>query len=203
MANTAYDKISGTLAILSTANGAKLSGCLINSVTQVARGKIAVSVSKDNFTCGEIEKSGLFTVALLTQEVQGQVLTDFGFRTSSQLNKFASWAYVKDKKGVPCLTQDIAARFACRVSQAIDLSSHILFIGNTYEVEAKSNVPVLTTEYYKTVKEGEIPTASPTSNTGEVGWRCSVCGYILESDEIPDDFKCPVCGRGPNMLVKL
>ena len=202
MPSKAYDKISGTLAILSTANEGKLSACLINSVLQVAGGKIAVSVSKDNFTCGQIEASGLFTVALLTQDVQGQVLKDFGFRTSAQLNKFTSWAYVKDKKGVPSLTQDIAARFACRVSDRIDLNTHILFIGTVYEAEVRSEAPVLTTEYYKTVKEGEIPPAAPSASTGEPGWRCSVCGYILESDEIPDDFKCPICGRGPNMLVK-
>lgn len=202
MAHKAYDKISGTLSIVSTAHEGKLSGCIINSVLLAAGGKLAISVSKDNFTCGEIEKSGLFTVALLTQEVQGQVIADFGFKSSAQLNKFASWAYVKDKKGVPCLTQDVAARFACRVTDKVDLNSHILFIGTAYEVEARSESPVLTTEYYKTAKEGQVPAAAPSHVTGEPGWRCSVCGYILESDEIPDDFKCPICGRGPNMLVK-
>lgn len=202
MAHKAYDKISGSLAIVSTAHEGKLSGCIINSVLLAAGGKIVISVSKDNFTCGEIGKSGLFTVALLTQEVQGQVIADFGFKSSAQLNKFASWAFVKDKKGVPCLTQDVAARFACRVSEQLDLNSHILFIGTVYEVEARSEVPVMTTEYYKTQKEGQVPSAAPSHTTGEPGWRCSVCGYILESEEIPDDFKCPICGRGPNMLVK-
>jgi len=25
-------------------------------------------------------------------------------------------------------------------------------------------------------------------------WVCSVCGYIYEGEELPDDFVCPVCG---------
>ncbi len=198
----AYAKISGTLAIVSTVADGKNAGCLINSVMQVAGGKLAISISKDNFTCQSIQKSGLFTVCLLTQDVAGQVLADFGFKSSAELNKFASYASVNDKKGVPSLTQDIGARFACNVTDTLDVGSHLLFIGSVYEVEKRSDAPILTTEYYKTVKEGQIPQNAPSHSTGEPGWKCSVCGYILESDTIPDDFKCPICGRGPNMLVK-
>lgn len=202
MGNKAYDKLDSTIAILSSAHEGKLAGCIVNSVVQVAGGKFSVAVNKDNFTCGIIEKSGLFTIALLTQDVAGQVIADFGFKSSEQLNKFASMAHVKDKKGVPCLTQDIAARIACRVTDSLDIGSHILFVGTVYEVENRMDTPVLLTSYYNSVKEGQVPKNAPAATTGEPGWRCSVCGYILESDEIPDDFKCPICGRGPNMLVK-
>ena len=27
------------------------------------------------------------------------------------------------------------------------------------------------------------------------GFICTVCGYILESDTLPDDFVCPICRR--------
>ena len=27
-------------------------------------------------------------------------------------------------------------------------------------------------------------------------WKCSICGYIYEGDELPDDFVCPICGVG-------
>lgn len=31
---------------------------------------------------------------------------------------------------------------------------------------------------------------------------CTVCGYIHETDgELPDDFKCPLCGAGKNAFV--
>lgn len=198
----AYEKISGTLAIVSTVSEGKNAGCLVNSVMQVAGGKLAVSINKNNFTCQVIQQSGLFTVCLLTQEVSGQVLADFGFKSSAQLNKFSSYAHVKDKKGVPYIAQDTGARFSCEVTDTLDVGSHILFIGSVYEVEKRSDSPILTTEYYKTVKEGQIPQNAPSHSTGEPGWRCTVCGYILESETIPDNFKCPICGRGPNVLVK-
>ena len=36
-----------------------------------------------------------------------------------------------------------------------------------------------------------------------VGYRCTVCGYILESDTLPDDFICPVCGKDASYFVKI
>lgn len=31
---------------------------------------------------------------------------------------------------------------------------------------------------------------------------CTVCGYIHETDgELPDDFKCPLCGAGKDAFV--
>ncbi len=32
-------------------------------------------------------------------------------------------------------------------------------------------------------------------------WKCSVCGYIHEGDEPPD--QCPVCGAPKEMFVPL
>lgn len=28
-------------------------------------------------------------------------------------------------------------------------------------------------------------------------WRCVLCGYIYEGDELPADYVCPLCGAGP------
>ena len=31
---------------------------------------------------------------------------------------------------------------------------------------------------------------------------CTVCGYIHETEgELPDDFKCPLCGAGKDAFV--
>lgn len=24
-------------------------------------------------------------------------------------------------------------------------------------------------------------------------WRCTICGYIAEMDELPEDYICPIC----------
>lgn len=45
------------------------------------------------------------------------------------------------------------------------------------------------------------------SCAGEVkpryGWRCSLCGYIVELDELPDDFTCPMCGMGREYFERI
>jgi flavorubredoxin/rubredoxin len=34
-------------------------------------------------------------------------------------------------------------------------------------------------------------------------WRCSVCGYEYEGETLPEDFKCPICGVGPDQFEKV
>lgn len=34
-------------------------------------------------------------------------------------------------------------------------------------------------------------------------WKCKVCGYIHEADELPADFKCPLCKQPASMFEKL
>lgn len=35
------------------------------------------------------------------------------------------------------------------------------------------------------------------------GWRCLICGCIVEQAELPDDFTCPVCGVGKEMFERV
>ena len=34
-------------------------------------------------------------------------------------------------------------------------------------------------------------------------WKCKVCGYIYEGDELPDDFTCPVCKQPASSFEKI
>lgn len=36
-------------------------------------------------------------------------------------------------------------------------------------------------------------------------FRCNLCGYVYETtdEELPADFKCPLCGAGANMFTKV
>ena len=45
--------------------------------------------------------------------------------------------------------------------------------------------------------EPEKPAEAPKKS-----WVCSVCGFVYEADELPADFKCPICGR-PASVFKL
>ena len=37
---------------------------------------------------------------------------------------------------------------------------------------------------------------------GKTIWRCTVCGYEFEGDELPPDYICPICGVGADMFEK-
>ena len=29
---------------------------------------------------------------------------------------------------------------------------------------------------------------------------CTVCGFVYEGDELPEDYECPLCGVGPDLF---
>ena len=33
-------------------------------------------------------------------------------------------------------------------------------------------------------------------------WVCKICGYVYEGDEVPDDYKCPICGAGKDAFME-
>ena len=50
------------------------------------------------------------------------------------------------------------------------------------------------------IKEEVIPVGK--TNDGKTIWRCTVCGYEFEGDELPPDYTCPICGVGPELFEK-
>ena len=32
---------------------------------------------------------------------------------------------------------------------------------------------------------------------------CTVCGYVYEGDELPEDFVCPICGAEADEFVEI
>lgn len=46
------------------------------------------------------------------------------------------------------------------------------------------------------IPEKEIPSATRR-------WKCMICGYIAEMDELPDDYKCPLCFQGKEMFEEI
>ncbi len=46
---------------------------------------------------------------------------------------------------------------------------------------------------------------SKTEEKGEktMSYRCKVCGYVYEGDELPEDFVCPICKQPASMFEKV
>ena len=43
----------------------------------------------------------------------------------------------------------------------------------------------------------------PQEKRGQTGWRCVICGYIYEGEELPADFVCPICKHGAADFEKI
>ncbi|WP_027623048.1 flavin reductase [Clostridium lundense] len=207
MDEKAFFKMSYGVYIISSCNEGKQSGCVVNTLSQVTSkpANLSVTISKNNYTEKIIEKSGYFAATVLTQNASMELIGEFGFKSSKDIDKFSRFNTKVDSNGIKYVTDFAAARYSCKVINSVDLGTHVMFIGEVLESEVLNNDEVMTYSYYHSVKKGTTPKNAPsyTEKTAQKGYRCTVCGYILEADEIPEDFVCPICGVGKDKFEKL
>lgn len=226
----AFHALSCGVYVVGAACEGLQAGCVVNTVTQVTAtpAQLSVAVNKENVTMGVIRKAGFFSVAVLDESTPMELIGTFGFHSSSDTDKFAEWKSETDAQGMPCLVEHAVARFCVKVKQELDLGTHVLFVGEVLEAQAVGVQAPMTYAYYHQVKGGKTPPkassyepSSKETNKAEnfqvkeaksmseekraeqVGWRCTVCGYIEWVDELPDDFKCPICGVGKEMFERV
>ena len=51
--------------------------------------------------------------------------------------------------------------------------------------------------------EGELSGSAQADAAGTRQWKCTVCGYVYEGDELPADYTCPICGVGPDKFEEI
>ena len=207
MDKSAFHKLSYGLYMVASRDAAgRDCGCVVNTFTQVTSSpaQAMVAVNKENYTAQAIVDSGVFDVTVFTQSAPMELIGRFGFQSSKDIDKFEGFSSAVDANNVRYLTESSAAHFVCRVVERRDVGTHYLFIGEVEDAQVFSNEEVLTYAYYHQVKKGrtppkassyqeEAPAAAPA---GKKRFRCDVCGYIVEADELPADYKCPVCQMG-------
>ena len=183
---------------LSANNDGDDNACIVNTVQQVTSSplQITVAINKATRTHDMIKASGKFNVSVLTQSTPFSVIERFGFQSGKTADKFIGFDSAKrSANGVLYLSEYSNAFLSGSVTSIIDLGTHTLFIAEVTEAEVLSTDETLTySYYYKHIKPQQNSPA--TKNTGKVGWRCRICGYIYEGEELPPDFICPVCKHG-------
>ena len=224
----AFRSLSYGLYIISTKCDEMLAGCVVNTFQQVTSkpARVSVAVNKENFTAGAIMKAGRFEATVLAESASMELIGRFGFRTSTEIDKFAETAHAFDEAGIPYVTEGAVAHFGARVIETVDVGTHYLIVGEVEQAEVLSSEPPMTYAYYHKVKGGKTPpkassyeaneteapaeaaAAAPEPEAAEpaavrYGWRCMICGYVVEMDELPDDFTCPMCGMGRDMFERI
>ncbi|MBP5166804.1 MAG: flavin reductase [Oscillospiraceae bacterium] len=194
MDKTAFYKLSYGLYLLSAKEADKENGCIINTAVQCAAEpkQISVCVINKNLTCGMILRTGRFNVSVLTEAEPAETFRRFGMRSGRDTDKFAGF------DGADCLDNGIrylksaAAVFACRVTSSQDLGSHTLFIAEVEQALSLTDGAPMTYAYY----QANVKSAPDREKKPASGWRCKVCGYVYEGDELPEGFECPLCHHG-------
>ena len=186
--NKALFKISYGLFVLTTNDGIRDNGCIVNTVAQVADDKISVSVSKANYTCETIMKTGKMNALSLSTEAPFKVFTTFGFKSGRDTDKFADCAPERSENGLVVLPRFINAAISLSVCQSIDLGSHMLFICEMTEAKVISDKESMTYAYYHANVKPK-----PKTEEKAKGYVCTVCGFIYDEPDIPDDYECPIC----------
>lgn len=185
-------KIGYGLYVVTSHDGNRDNGCIVNSVTQLTDNpnRIAVGINKKNYSHDVIKKTGIMNVNCLSVDAPFSVFENFGFQTGAEVDKFAKMPPLRSDNGLAFLHRYINAFFSLKVEQYIDLGSHGIFICSVTESRVLSDLDTMTYTYYqKNVK--------PRPDTdGKKGWVCKICGYVHESEDLPDDFICPLCKHG-------
>ncbi len=193
------------LFVITTCDNGQDNGCISNTVAQVTAqpNRISVALNKGNFTTELIQRSGRFTASIISEAADFELFKHFGFQSGRTVNKFADFTDCRRvSNGTFAITRGTNAFISADVEQAIDLGTHMLFIGLVTEMEVLADVPSATYNYYQSNIK---PKPQPVGKTaeGKTIWRCNICGYEYVGEELPDDFICPICKHPASDFVKV
>ena len=194
MDSKALYKLSYGVFVLGTTAGDKMNACITNTAMQVASNpdRIAICCINANYTCELIKESGTFALTLLDQTCTFETISHFGFQSGRDVNKFESLTPQLDVNGNPYLGYQSCAVLSGKVVDSMDLGSHTMFIAELDDMKVLSdNAPLTYADYHANVK----PKQEIKTDKKIVGWRCKICGYVYKEAEMPDDYKCPMCGH--------
>ena len=198
---TALFRIGYGLYVVTTHDGTRDTGCIVNSVGQVADNPLCVSVciNKANYTNEVVTKSGILNVNCLSVEAPFAIFKQFGFQSGRNVDKFADCAETapRSANGLIYLTEHINAFMSLKVVKTVDLGSHTMFLCEVTEAKVISNVDTMTYTYYQ---QNVKPRPQPAEKKG---WVCKVCGYVYEGDVLPEDYICPICKHDASNFEKV
>lgn len=190
--NTAMYKITYGLYMLTTTDGEKQNGCIVNTVNMLTDNpkRITVFVNKANYSEELLRKTGVFNVSVLTKSAPFELFKQFGFVSGREKDKFEGGRYETSENGLYYLPEHANALISGRVVDAYDYGTHTLFVAEVTEAKKLLDEESVSYEYYQAnIKQKPQAAATPTDKEK---WVCKVCGYTHEG-ELPDDFICPWC----------
>ncbi len=189
---TALFNIGYGLYVVTSNDGRKDNGLIVNTVTQVTNSpnRIAVTINKENYSHHVIKQTGIMNINCLTTDAPFAVFEKFGFQSGRSADKFAGCEPLRSDNGLVFLPRHINSFMSLRVEQYVDLGTHGMFICEVTEARVLSDKETMTYTYYQN-------NVKPKPETeGKKGYVCRICGYVYEGDTLPEDYVCPLCKHG-------
>ena len=189
---TALFNIGYGLYVVTSNDGKKDNGLIVNTVTQVTNtpDRVAVTINKENYSHHVIKQTGIMNINCLTTDAPFSVFEKFGFVSGRSVDKFAECEPLRSDNGLVFLPRHINSFMSLKVVQYVDLDTHGMFICEVTEARVLSQAETMTYTYY-------LENVKPKPDTeGKKGYVCKICGYVYEGDELPDDIVCPLCKHG-------
>ncbi|MBI5584326.1 MAG: flavin reductase [Deltaproteobacteria bacterium] len=164
MDRRAFRDLSYGLYIVTSREGNRLNGQIVNTVIQVTSDppRVAVIINKKNLTHEFITQSGVFGVSVLDDTTTMTFIGPFGFRSGRDGDKFAGVPFKKGSTGVPLVTEHSLSLLEAKVIDCVDLGTHSLFVGDVVSSEVLKTGNPLTYHFYHEVLKGKSPPNAPT-----------------------------------------
>ena len=188
---SALFKIGYGLYVITTNDGKKDNGMIVNSVQQVTSkpNRIAVTINKDNYTHHIIMQTRKLNLNCLSVDAPFSVFEKFGFQSGRITDKFKDFDVLRSDNNLVFLPKYINSFMSLDVEQYIDLGTHGMFICSISEARVINDNQSMTYAYY-------FSNVKPKPEVKKKGWVCKICGYVYEGDELPEDIVCPLCKHG-------
>lgn len=199
---TMYNLTYG-LFVLTSCHDGKDSGCIINTAGQVTSepNRITIAVNKENFTHDLVKASGKFNLSILSKDVGFDTFKHFGFQSGRTVDKFNGYnACKRSENGLYYVTEGTNGYISATVEQTVDLGTHTLFIAHVDDMDILSSSPSINYDYYQSNIK---PKPEKPASDNKAQWHCTICGYIYEGDELPEDFICPICKHPASDFEKM
>ena len=195
---TALFNIGYGLYVITSNDGKKDNGLIVNTVTQVTNtpNRIAVTINKENYSHHVIKQTGKMNINCLTVDAPFKVFEVFGFQSGRNVDKFADCTPLRSDNGLVFLPRYINSFMSLDVEQYVDLGTHGMFICSISEARVLSDRESMTYSYY----HANVKPKPKTENIK--GYVCTICGYV-HVGELPEDFVCPLCKHPASDFVPI
>ncbi len=185
---TALFNIGYGLYVVTSNDGKRDNGLIVNTVTQVTNtpNRIAVTINKENYSHHVIKQTGKMNINCLSEDAPFAIFEKFGFQSGRNVDKFAGEDVLRSDNELVFLQRNINSFMSLSVEQYVDLDTHGMFICSVTESRVLSERQTMTYTYYQN-------NVKPKPEVeGKKGFVCKICGYIYEGDTLPDDIVCPL-----------